>query len=126
MKLTVDILSFRRQHFIDRVKAPLLKAICLLAKKYPEPTKENTCWANTHLLIDIWKKFDKYHHNDQRKELFDAVFRIFIATYEHDSYYAFMFDWLMKELKDWKPEQREIDMSDWWKEPNYGGKDNGF
>jgi len=40
-----------------------------------------------------------------REELFRAEWKYFIAEYEHDTHYRFLFDWLLEEIakSDWKP-----------------------
>ena len=96
--LARDILRDRRQYFADKVKAPLLAKIINLANKYPEPTYENVRKQNSHVLLDIVEEFFKYEDNPVREPLFRAIFRIFIAEYEHDGYYSNRIDWLLERL----------------------------
>lgn len=107
--LSIDILRTRRQYFVDKVKAPLMKALVILAGRYPEPTKENTDKHNTHVLLDIWDEFFKHEDNPGRDGLFKAIRKITIAEYEHDGYYSQRIDWFLKKLAqayvdgEWEP-----------------------
>ncbi len=106
-----------RNYIKDKVKAPLLKKIVSLASKYPDPTRENCVQPNVFILFDIWDKFIEYENNRGRKLLFDAAFKLLIATYEHDPYYRFRIDWILEEInkRGWQPRSR-IPM-DCWTEP---------
>jgi hypothetical protein len=95
-----------RQYIIHKVKAPLAKAIILIAGRLPEPTKQNCDCPNTHILLDIRDKFfNDMENNPGRKDLFQAAFRIFICEYEHDPYYRYRFDWVVEEMikRGWQP-----------------------
>lgn len=102
------------KYIIKQVKKPLMKAITVLAQKYPEPTRENCIQRNSQILFDIRDKFFKYEDNYNRKALFEAAFKLLIAEYEHDPYYRFRFDWMLEEIaeSDWKPRSR-IPMANW-------------
>jgi len=91
-----DILRERRQYFIDKVKAPLMKAILIISNRYPEPTRESTKKQMSHILLDIWDEFDK--HNTARKPLFKAIRRILICEVEHDNFYSQRMTWFLGEL----------------------------
>ena len=92
-----------RGYIINKVKKPLMKAIITLAKRYPEPTRNNCRHPNTAKLFDIAGKFFEYECNPRSEELFRAVFRLLIAEYEHDPYYRFRFDWFLEKISesDW-------------------------
>jgi len=107
-----------RQYVIDKIKAPMLKAIVALASKYPKPTRENVVKINTLTLLDIRDKFFEYEDNPGRKALFEAIWQIFIVEYEHDIYYRHRIDWVLEEItkSDWKP--RPLGHPDkCWREP---------
>ncbi|KKL20728.1 hypothetical protein LCGC14_2452550, partial [marine sediment metagenome] len=82
-----------RDYIIDQVKKPLMKAIIVLANRYPEPTRENCINSNSHILLDIQDEFLTYEDHKGRRDLFKAIFRILIGEYEHDPYYHYRFDW---------------------------------
>ena len=86
-------------------KNPLRKAIVLIGKRYPEPTKKNTVIHNAHILIDIRDKFFECYTNKERIDMFKAGWKIFIDEYEHEPEYRYIFDWLLEEItkSDWKP-----------------------
>jgi hypothetical protein len=99
-----------RQYVIDKIKKPLMKALVILAKRYPYPTKENTLFPNTHVLIDLRDEFLSHCQNPPRKTLFEAIWRVFICEYEHDPYYHFRIDWVIdkiRESKTWKENPRK-------------------
>ena len=92
-----------------------------LAGKYFQPTRENCIHPNSHHLFDIWDRFNENEDNPAhpggvnkhmdwgRQHLFDAMWVIFIAEYEHDPYYRSRMDWVVEELVEvvmdgrWKP-----------------------
>lgn len=119
-----------RGYVITKIKAPLQKALVLIGKRYPEPTRENTHLPNTHILLDLRDKFKKYEDNPYysptrkgRQELFDAIWKIFIDEYEHDIYYRTRIDWIIEEIvnSEWKPRDMGYP-NQCWNEPHpYGG-----
>lgn len=126
-----------RQYVIDKVKAPLMKAILSLAKRIPEPTEENTINPNSHILMEIRDKFLEYEENpshpdkknhplDGRDHLFKGAFDLLIAEYEHDPYYRYRFDWFLEELVEmviggyWRPRPPEHPLTH-WSEPKRNG-----
>lgn len=139
MLVVKDILFHRRQYFIEKVKAPLQKAIeklgsransywvrllvvfeiLRLIRKYPEPTRENTVFNNSHIYIDIANDFKKWHRNPGRQALIDAGLRLLIDTVEHDGYYDFLFSVFISEClrRGWKPEERGFPMWRYWNGP---------
>lgn len=107
-----------RQYVVEKIKAPLRKAMVTLAKRYPEPTLENLVHPNSFILLALSEKFLEYEDNPSRIDMFRAIWRMFIAEYEHDSYYRHRIDWLVEEIanSDWKP--RPLNHPDHcWKEP---------
>ncbi len=103
------MLRDRRQYVIDKVKAPIMKALIVLANRLKiEPTKQNTFHPNTHVLIDIWDKFFQTVELS-REPLFRAVSKIVISEYEHDPYYRDRINIFLELLVEamlkgnWKP-----------------------
>uniref|UniRef100_A0A6M3XUZ4 Uncharacterized protein n=1 Tax=viral metagenome TaxID=1070528 RepID=A0A6M3XUZ4_9ZZZZ len=114
-----DILRKRRQYFIEKVKAPLLRAIHILAKKYPEPTQENLVFNNSKILLGIKEDIKKYLHT--RGDLIDDGLKVLVDEVEHDGFYEFLFDYLIIELlkRGWQPEHRGFPMYRHWTGPLY-------
>ena len=114
--LIKEMLHHQRQFIIDKVKAPLLKAIITLARRYPEPTKENLIFRNSHIRLEIKDYFFKHFNNDGRKLLLEAAFRILIDECEHDGFYEFIHDTYIVELlkRGWQPTQRGFPMYRYW------------
>ena len=117
-----------RRYFVNKVKAPLLKAIISLANKYPEPTKDNTDSLIAHTLIDIFGEFHK--HNRVRRDLFHAVGKVIPSEVEHDSVYAHLFqiflEYVIEAILDgkWTPRPLNKPSTRYWikEETPYGGE----
>ncbi len=126
-----------RQYVISKIKDPLRKSIenaktlgditqelFSAIKKIPLITKKNTCFLNTHILIDKGELLLKYHLNPSRQKLCKGAFDMFIFEYEHDGYYAFLLDWVIIELAmelargKWKPRFTKFPLKDCWAGPN--------
>jgi hypothetical protein len=106
----------------QRINPLIEKAIIALAKRYPEPTKENVLHPNTKRLMDIRDKFLEYEDNPHTSKLFPAVLKILIVKNE-DPYYGRRLDWLVEMIvrSGWKP-RPEGYPNICWKEPQpYGG-----
>ena len=114
--LIKEMLFYQRQFIVEKVKKPLLKAIVTLALRYPEPTKENTVFKNTHIRLEIRDEFLKYFSNEGRKPLLEAAFRILIDECEHDGFYEFIHDEYITELlkRGWTPTRRGFPMYRYW------------
>ena len=112
------VLFRKRQYVVDKIKKPLLKAITILATRYPEPTREQTLLPNTHRLLDIQDKFFECEQNPNRRALFQAVWRILIVEYEHDPYYRSRFDWVIAEIgkSGWEPNPNGCPRKGWRKD----------
>lgn len=111
---------------IIAAKDLIIKYLIHLSRKYPEATHDNVLRPNSHLWIDIKDRFFEYEDNPGRNSLFEAVFRIFIAQYEHDPYYTYRIDWVIEEVVElvmsgkWKPRPQGHPIN-FWKEPkDYG------
>jgi len=127
-----------RQYVIEKIKAPLQKAIenaktlsdvskelFSAVKKIPLITKKNTCFLNTHILIDKRDEFLTYHLKTAPKyKMTEAAFNIDIFEYEHDGYYAFLQDWLLIELAmelakgNWLPRFSKFPLKGYWCGPD--------
>jgi len=129
--LSRDILKDRRQYFIDKVKAPIIKALVTLAGRYPEPTLENVTYPNDKVWIRVWDKFFWLENNPGRLSLFQAIRKVMIGEPAHDPYYrdrmqVILEFWLDEVLEgNWKP--RSLDHpTECWKNPNVRGKGYEF
>ena len=96
-----------RNFFISKVKAPLMKVLIMVAKRIPEITKQNTTYANTHILIDIIEKLTRC--NTVKPPMFDAAFKVLLLEIEHDKAYRDIFNWFIEEIiksilrGEWQP-----------------------
>ena len=109
--------TIKRKYFAERVKKPLMAAIVSLptlkrkkaaldevarlirlCNKYPEPTMDNTCIRNVAKLLNIRDEFLKLVDDPRERELFEAVWRMFIVEYEHDGYYRYRIDFILEEI----------------------------
>ena len=115
-----------RGYVIDKVKKPIKKAITILANRYPQPTKENTLNPNTHILLDIQDRFFQHETLPERKEMFRAIFKLFIAEYEHDPYYRSRINWVIEELVEatmdgkWLPRGANRPINYWKEDKPFG------
>ena len=107
--------SDMRDYIIEKVNRPLLKAIVILAGRYPEPTHENVLHPNSHILIDTRDEFFKCWDTRRSKPLYEALWRVLTVKYEHSPNYRYMLDWvfMMKEKSNWKPWNPNRQMSLW-------------
>lgn len=125
MNLIHWMLKEQRQYVMEKIKAPMMKALILLANRLPEPTKQNCTHPNTHILIDIWDEFFK-HETGQRTPLFKAISRVWICEHEHDPYYRdrmqVLLELLVEAMLDGKWKPRSLDHpSQCWENPNIRG-----
>ena len=107
--------SDMREYFIEKVNAPLVKAIVILGGRYPKPTHDNVLHPNTHILIDLRDEFFKVWDTRRSERLFEALWRILIVKYEHSPGWQFMFDWviMMVQKSNWKPFDFDRQMRNW-------------
>ena len=113
-----------RDFVINRVKAPLEKAIILAASLIPEPRIENTYLPNTHRLMAYRDTFLKYETNQSKRKLFEASWKILIFEIEHDPYYRDRFNWLIEMIAndpEWKPRSCDHPNGFWAEPAPYGG-----
>ncbi len=120
------MLAFPWRQFVIGVKASLQKAVILanqlLMGKIGEPTKSNTIHPHSHILIDERDWFLSMEDNLGRAELFRAVWNILIYEVEHDPYYGFRFNRMLKRLVgkvnsgEWKFEPHKPSDDFCWRE----------
>ena len=113
-----------RQYYIDKVNAPLFKAITILGMRYPEPTMINVLHPNHKKLIQIMDKYLGFEGNDRLRPLAKALFRILISKIEHSPNFRDRFSWVVEELIncDWKPRSYGHPKHLWNEEMPYGGR----
>jgi len=87
------------QELVVRNKAIFMKAIIAYANSVPEPTRDDTYLTNIHVLMDIRDEFMKHVNIPGRMKLIDALFKIAISEYAHDTVYQFFIDWLINALR---------------------------
>ena len=107
--------SDHRRYIIDKVNEPLLKAIVLLAGRYPKPTHENVVHPNSHILLDIEDEFFMRWETNRSHTLFRALWRVLIVKYEHSPNWRNMLDWaiMMIQKSNWKPFNPNRQMTTW-------------
>ena len=118
----------KRQYFIDKVKKPLMKALIILANRYPEPTEENVKHPNARVWLRVWDKFFEMEDNKGREPLFKAIRKVMVGELAHDSYYedrgnVLLELWLEEVFEgNWQP--RPVDYPNWgWRvDPNKRGE----
>ena len=127
------ILKDKRQYFIEKVQAPLLKAIVTLALRYPEPTNDNVLHPNAKVWLMVWDKFLAMEDNLGRLPLFEGIKRIFIGkSIEVDPYYRDRIQvilelWLDEVLAgNWKPRSADCPSDCWKVDTNIRGKGYEF
>ena len=122
-----EILRTRRGFFIEKVKAPLMKALITLSNRYPEPTLENVDIPNDKVWLGVWDRFFEMEDNPGRLPLFKAIKRVMIGEQHHDIYYRDRMQvllelWLEEVLKgNWKPRSLDHPNEYWKVDPNKRG-----
>ena len=87
--------SIYRNHIIQAVKEPLMKALIMAWKLLPDkPTRKNCMKRNSFLLIDFKEWFLENYDCPQRMELLEAALDLLIAEVEHDENYEDYFNLL--------------------------------
>lgn len=114
--------SLLRNYIIRKVKAPLRKAIVLAAKRLPKPTRENTYYHNTHVLMDIFDRFFERYYCKPNMDMMLAARDILLAEVEHDPHYRWILNWFVQDIVNevnkgnWKPNDTEFPNKDCWEE----------
>jgi len=126
--LSHEILKNRRQYYIEKVQAPLMKALVTLAFRYPEPTEQNVSHPNAKLWLRVWNKFLEMEDNPGRHALFEAIKRVFVGkSVEIDPYYRDREQvihelWLDEVLEGhWKPRSPDQPPDCWKADSNERG-----
>lgn len=85
-----------RNYFIQKVKKPLMKALVVLSRRYPQPTKENTGNIISHSILEIFQEF--HERNSARPDMMRGAERVFVDEVEHDRVYYDMFNWILEQV----------------------------
>ena len=99
-------------------------------RELPLPTKENTRWRNTDVLIDLRDRFFEFENNGNREPVFRAVWDFLIILYDYDPYYQeridAIFDWWLGYWQQglWEPREPNRPKPPVWREfdPQYKNK----
>lgn len=108
-----------REYFVHKVNSPLSKAIIILARRYPEPTREGegkVLHPNSLRLLDMRDEFfTKWDFGGKSNLLIRALFKIAIVKYEESPAWRNMLDWLLMTIlaSDWKPFNLSRQMRCW-------------
>lgn len=118
-----EINSIDRDYYIDKVNAPLLKAIVFLASRFPEPAMENVVHPNAKRLLEVQQKYLQYEANPRLQVIVKAVLRIVIAKLDHSPNYRDRISWFVEEVpKGWKARSLNHPVNDWNESKPYGGR----
>ena len=103
---------------VEVIKSPLMGLLNLFAEKVPEPTKDNTRWKNSDILVELRDKFFELDNLPNRDKALRAIWNFVIILYDYDPIYQQRMDWLVeqffKRYKDWEPrEPRRPRPPDW-------------
>lgn len=91
----------------SRLCAPLVKAVLLASKRLPLPRREN-CYANNALvLMTVWERFFTHFYGGDRLPMMKAARDISIAEIEHDIVYDWFLNWFIKEII------KEVEAGNW-------------
>lgn len=117
-----QINSDERQYYIDKVNAPLFKAITILGNRYPVPTMENLQHPNSKRLLEIYNKYLEYEESHRLRALGNALFRIVIAKNEHSPNFRDRISWFFEMVgkSGWKPRSYNHPVNDWREPKPYG------
>jgi len=109
---------------MEKVNAPLLKAVTILGNRYPEPTLDNVFHPNSKRLIEIRNKYERFEGNWRIKGVVMAVLRILISKIEHSPNYRDRFSWFVEELinSGWKGRSYNHPVNEWNEPKPYGGR----
>ncbi len=111
-----------REYIINKVKAPLMKALIMAAKQLPKATKDNTYYHNTHVLMDIFDRFFEHFYNPNRLPMMKAARDILLAEIEHDIHYAWILNWFAEQVTEeikkgnWQLNDKGFPQTGCWKE----------
>jgi len=88
---------------VQRNKSIFVKAIIKYANSIPEPTRDDTFLPNIHKMMGWRDEFLAHLNIPSRFDVIEALFKIGISEYAHDTVYQFFIDWLFwtAGVKDW-------------------------
>ncbi len=119
-----EVNAHSRNFYIEKVNAPLVKAITILANRYPEPTMENVLDPNCKELLRMRDQYLAWEGNVRVAELVKAFFRIGINKIEHSPNYRDRASVLVEMIKacNWKPRALNHPEHNWNEPKPYGGR----
>ena len=119
-----EINAWHRDFYIEKVNAPLLKAITILGNRFPEPTIDNVLHPNARRLIEIKEKYAQFEGDNRVKQIVMAVLRVVISKLEHSPNWRDRIGFLADELRDgeWKPRSYNHPEHEWNEPKPYGGR----
>lgn len=102
-------------------------------RELPEPTKENTYYPNTKLIIELRDEFFSLENNPSRHKAFRTIWNFVIILYDYDRYYRHRIDWVIEKMFKlvnmglWQPRESQRPLRHWKEfEPiNESAKSNG-
>jgi len=118
-----EINNYRRQYYIDKVNAPLFKAITILGNRYPEPTVDNVLHPNSKRLVEILNEYVEFEAHKRIKQVVMAVARVVISKMEHSPPWRDRIFFFAEKLREgeWKPRALNHPERDWNEPKPYGG-----
>ena len=118
-----EVNAFHRQFYIDKVNAPLYKAISILGYRYPEPTLDNVLHPNSKRLVGILEQYNLFEGNSRIKFIINAVARVVINKLEHSPNWRDRIGFFAEELRagEWKSRSLNHPQHDWNEPKPYGG-----
>ncbi len=119
-----EVNAWHREYYIDKVNAPLLKAITILGNRFPEPTIDNVLHPNSKRLVEILEKYSRFEGNERIKAIVLAVARIVINKMEHSPNWRDRIFFFAEELRagEWKTRSYNHPEHDWNEPKPYGGR----
>ncbi len=118
-----EINSHHREYYQDKVNFPLLKAVTILANRFPETSIDNVLDPNAKRLLEILAKYCRFEGNLRVKALIMAVARVVICKLEHSPNWRDRISWFAEELRggDWRGRALNHPQFDWNEPKPYGG-----
>ena len=117
---TVFTRGLVNRFIVTSIKAPLMGLLNLFVEHVPEPTKENTRWKNTDILIELRDKFFELDNLPSRDKALRAIWNFAIILYDYDPVYQHRMDWLVeqffKRYEDWEPREPNRPRPPEWRE----------
>ncbi len=118
-----EVNAWHREYYIEKVNAPLLKAITILGNRFPEPTIDNVLHPNSKRLVKIMEEYVRYEGNPRVKSIITAAARVVINKMEHSPNWRDRIFWFAEKLQEgeWKPRTLNHPEHDWNEPKPYGG-----